>query len=266
MARDLKTQTVLFSLEHNLVDFAAKVFSKIMKQHCREFRAPRRLTDYCQICADFDDKALPQMHKLVTKTRQELTALLGGYFAAWDDYAALQQYGQKPALFCQDFYHYIHRHGRANPCGAHAGTSFPCGRATERASCSDAVLLHTTECDREVEWRAMDRLTCAYNFHRASNDHQKPCIDRMLKSPSHGRLSMICDWAELMTLPLQHKQTSDSFYGTARKELSIFGAVIAEHTPQSTQACPQVIRTSIIILSDILDHTAARTSLLAACP
>lgn len=237
-----------------------QVFSRILRQHCREFREPRRLTDYCQICADFDDSVLPQLKKLQTATRQELEAQSALYFQAWDIHAQTQEYDNKPALLSGDFLHFIDRHDRANPCRHHRGTPFPCGsQSAPRAAAGDLLSLREVEIQRLMDLRAMDKLVSSYNFHRASNDHQKPCIDSLLASPEFNRLTMISDWAELLTLPLQHKQTGEAFYGAARKELSVFGAVIAEHMVGSTVACPKVIHTSILFLSDILDHTATRT-------
>ena len=61
---------------------SSRVFSGILKRHCCHFKKPRRLTDYCQICADFDDKVLPQCRDLVQKSRAELETQLPRYFEA----------------------------------------------------------------------------------------------------------------------------------------------------------------------------------------
>ena len=61
---------------------SARVFSNILKRHCCQFKAPRRLTDYCQICKDFDDQVLPQYRELVENCRAELLQQLPSYFEA----------------------------------------------------------------------------------------------------------------------------------------------------------------------------------------
>ena len=50
--------------------------------------------------------------------------------------------------------------------------------------------LHDVERNRLLDLGAMDRLVASYNFHRASNEHQKPAIDAMLRMPALGRLSI----------------------------------------------------------------------------
>ena len=105
----------------------------------------------------------------------------------------------------------------------------------------------------------MSKLVGSYNFHRASNEVQKPAVDALLKSPEVGRIAIIADWKELMSLPLQKKASGESFFGSARKEISIFGAILTEHLPDSTSDNKVMLRTHVLVLSEILDHTALRT-------
>ena len=70
---------------------SARVFSNILKRHCCQFKAPRRLTDYCQICKDFDDQVLPQYRELVENCRAELLQQLPSYFEAIAE--KLRRYG-----------------------------------------------------------------------------------------------------------------------------------------------------------------------------
>ena len=122
------------------------------------------------------------------------------------------------------------------------------------------------EVNRGIELRAMAKLVLSYNFHRASNEAQKPTLDSLLKAPQIGRVSLLADWKELLSLPLQKKATGESFFGSARKELSIFGAVLLEHLPESAPQKKLMLRTHIIIISEILDHTSLRTcQLLELC-
>ena len=241
-----------------------EVFYNILKQHFREYKKPRLLTDYCQICCDFDEKVLKKMTKLLEATRAELVAQLPSYFSAWDLYAAEQDYAAKPALHIHDLQHFIRRHDRAGPCAEHRDSNFPCGCAAARRGCRDRLSLRDVECNRLLDLRAMDRLVASYNFHRASNDHQKPAIDALLRMPALGRLSIIADWAELMTLPLLPKATDTSFYGTARKELAVFGCCLVEHADSSSADRPVLRKGFLLFISNILDHTACRTTSLLA--
>eukprot|EP00435_Cladocopium_sp_Y103_P042202 s722_g11.t1 len=213
------------------------------------------------------------MTKLLEATREELVAQLPSYFNAWDLYAADKDYAAKPALHIHDLQHYIRRHDRADPCAEHRNRNFPCGCAASRRDCRDRLSLRDVECNRLLDLRAMDRLVASYNFHRASNDHQKPAIDALLRMPALGRLSVIADWAELsviadwaelMTLPLLPKATDTSFYGTARKELAVFGCCLVEHADSSTADRPVLRKGFLLFISDILDHTACRTTSLLA--
>ena len=241
-----------------------QVFSSILKRHFKEYRGPRRLTDYCQICANFDDEVVPQLTKLLAASRVELETLCPSYFKEWDNFATTQDYHLRPALHCNDFEHFVKQRDRRQPCRRHRGSSFPCGQASAHGvrQCKDMLSLREVEIARGVDLRAMDKLVSSYNFHRASNDHQKPCIDEMLQCPRHGRVTILSDFAELMTLPLLAKQTGDSFFGTARKELSVFGSVIVEHTAESTPDAPRILKTCCIYVSEILDHTSTRARIL----
>lgn len=264
--------SVLWGCTENCVTFFSsapvhspvQVFSSILKTHFREYRGPRRLTDYCQICCNFDDEVVPQLNKLLAATRVQLQTLCPTYFKEWDSFAETQDYPLRPALHCNDFEHFVKHHDRRTACRQHRGTNFPCGQASAPGvrQCKDKLALQECEIARGVDLRAMDKMVSSYNFHRASNDHQKPCIDEMLQSPRHGRVTILSDFAELMTLPLLAKQTGDSFFGTARKELSIFGSVIVEHIAQSTPAAPRIIKTCCIFVSEILDHTSTRAKIL----
>ena len=129
------------------------------------------------------------------------------------------------------------------PCARHRGTDFPCGQAPLRTSCADILSLRDVEVNRGIELRAMAKLVLSYNFHRASNEAQKPTLDSLLKAPQIGRVSLLADWKELLSLPLQKKATGESFFGSARKELSIFGAVLLEHLPESAPQKKLMLRT-----------------------
>ena len=222
-----KRKNVIFEETEGLQEqMTSYCFNSIVKRHLKEFKAPRRLTDYCQICADFDDKVLPDMRKLVEKSQQELREQLPDYFVPWDRHAENEQYKDKPALLISDLAHYIQMHDRKTKCSEHRNTEFPCGCSSLRRGCADILALREVEIQRGVELRAMSKLVGSYNHHRASNELQKPAIDALLKSPSLGRLAILADWKELLSLPLQAKATGEAFYGSARKEISIFGVVV----------------------------------------
>lgn len=202
------------------------------------------------------------MKKLIAKTRKQLEALLPNYFTRWDQYAATQQYEDQVALHIHDFQHYIQYHDKQRPCRDHRGTEFPCGCSPLRQDCRDILRLRDIETARGLDLRATEKLVSSYNFHRAANDLQKPVVDRLVAAPASKRMTIIADWKELVTLPLQGIASGEAFYGSARKELSVFGAIVSEHTPASTAASPRYVRTHLLILSDILDHTAARANQL----
>ena len=65
-----------------------RTMKRIMAGHLREYRKPRRLTDYCQICSDMDDKLLPEVQGWMAHWRTELQSLLPGFFDPWDRYLA----------------------------------------------------------------------------------------------------------------------------------------------------------------------------------
>ena len=43
-----------------------RTMKRIMSQHLREFKRPRRLSDYCQICHEMDEQVLPEQRSWMT--------------------------------------------------------------------------------------------------------------------------------------------------------------------------------------------------------
>ena len=62
IARTLtKDRTALFEDEPSLYEnMSARTMHRIMKEHLCHFKKARCQSDYCQYCADYDDKVLPQ--------------------------------------------------------------------------------------------------------------------------------------------------------------------------------------------------------------
>ena len=73
---------------------------------------------------------------------------------------------------------------------------------------------------------------------------------------------LLSDWKELETLPQCFKATGDQFFAQARHEISVWGALLCEHSDTSTSEKPEIMQTYIVVVSKILDHTALRTNQL----
>ena len=115
--------------------------------------------------------------------------------------------------------------------------------------------MRAAEADACNELQGFTKLLDAYLFHQAANEHQKPALTRLQEQPEQKSVTVRSDWKELVTLPLRARQTGEEFYAQARKEISVFGSMISKHKPTSPN---HVLKTRVLILSDILDHTSAR--------
>lgn len=120
--------------------------------------------------------------------------------------------------------------------------------------------LQDLECDICKELKSMSRLLDSYLHHRSANAHQKPLLKRLVDHPGFSSLTLLCDFKELMTLPILGKATGEAFFATANIEISCFGAVLSEHAATSSEENPVVKKSYILILSDTLDHTCTRAN------
>ena len=194
---------------------------------------------------------------------------MANYFEAWDAHCAATGLNleAQPGLYLQDFEHFIRRHCESKPCTEHRNTSFPCGlfHLRKRGSTfpqKDRFDLHQQEALAGHELRALFKLLLGYLHHREAKEVQHKAISALLAEPPLGTVVLLSDWKELETLPQCWQATGDQFFAQARHEISIWGAEIVEHAESSTAEKPQVIRTQLVILSKILDHTALRTNQL----
>ena len=227
-----------------------KTMRRIMQRHLAEYKKARTMSDYCQICFDFDEKVLPAMRALMATTRQELEELCPWYFEVHDAENTTMDHSDRPAALLKHFSDYVTAHSETQQ------------QRRRQMSTRGILDVRDVEIKRGLELRSTQKLLLSYNFHRAANEHQKPALDVLIATPPLGHISLLADWKELVTLPITWKATGEQFYGTARKEISVFGAAVAEHAPDSTQENPQILRTFVLVLSDILDHTCLRTNQL----
>ena len=244
-------------------------FRRVLRRHLTEYRKPRLLTDYCQHCYDLDRKVMVDTRKAIQQWQQTLRNIMANYFEAWDAHCAATGLNleAQPGLYLQDFEHFIRRHCESKPCTEHRNTSFPCGlfHLRKRGSTfpqKDRFDLHQQEALAGHELRALFKLLLGYLHHREAKEVQHKAISALLAEPPLGTVVLLSDWKELETLPQCWQATGDQFFAQARHEISIWGAEIVEHAESSTAEKPQVIRTQLVILSKILDHTALRTNQL----
>ena len=236
---------------------------RISKRFCGQHKPAVSVNDYCIYCHDLETKVMPQVHELVQTVRQTLTEEMAGYWDAWDAYEAANNLVECPGRRLRLLKHYVDQHSSNQPCRHHTQPdSFPCGLACLRARGSGfpqrrRVDLHLKEADAGVKLRDMSKLLDAYLFHRAANEFQKPILARLLEHPAAGTVTILSDFKEQVTLPLRAVKTGEEFYAGARREISIFGSVVAE---RSSDEDDSVLWTRVLIVSDILDHTCARAS------
>ena len=134
IARTLtKDRTALFEDEPSLYEnMSARTMHRIMKEHLCHFKKARCQSDYCQYCADYDDKVLPKAQEMIADARDQLEKIMPNYWQAWDAFLAAEPFKDLPALEIEAFEHYISRHHERHPCAEHRDNDFPCGLADLR--------------------------------------------------------------------------------------------------------------------------------------
>ena len=142
---------------------------------------------------------------------------------------------------------------------------FPCGMYSLRArdkgfTPAQRQDLRDLECDINLELKAMSRLLDSYLHHRAANAQQKPVLKRLVDQPSPSTVTLLCDFKELMTLPILGKTPGEAFYATARMEISCFGCVLSQGLAATADAPQRVRKAYLLIFSDTLDHTCTRAN------
>ena len=244
-------------------------FRRLLQAHMVEYRRPRLLTDYCQHCYDLDRKVMVDVRKAIQHWREGLGNVMENYFQAWDAHCAATNLSleEQAGLYLRDFEHYISKHDANKPCARHQNSAFPCGlfELRKRGSGFDQKRrheLHEQEAMAGHELRALYKLLLGYLHHREAKEVQHASIGALLHNPPLGTVVLLSDWKELETLPQCWQATGDQFFAQARHEVSIWGAELVEHSVQSTAEKPDLVRTQLIVLSTILDHTALRTNQL----
>ncbi|CAK9062324.1 Uncharacterized protein SCF082_LOCUS32497 [Durusdinium trenchii] len=257
IARTLtKDRTALFEDEPSLYEnMSARTMHRIMKEHLCHFKKARCQSDYCQYCADYDDKVLPKAQEMIADARDQLEKIMPNYWQAWDAFLAAEPFKDLPALEIEAFEHYISRHHERHPCAEHRDNDFPCGLADLRKRGSGfrqnlRVDLFSLEATLSTELRAMLRLMLSYNHHKAATEHQDPVLMSLQKSPPCNSTTLVSDWKELVTLPISHKATGEQFYATARMEVSVWGACMVDGNAAQRRRDPSSPLICVILNKD----------------
>ena len=244
-----------------------RTMKRIMKHHFWQYKRAWNESDWCQYCFDLEKKVLPQANELEADVRNRLTAVIPNYFEAFDAHSAAASLINTPGLYLREFRHYIWHHEDKKPCRQHTGQEprFPCGMYSLRArdkgfTPAQRQDLRDLECDINLELKAMSRLLDSYLHHRAANAQQKPVLKRLVDKPSPSTATLLCDFKELMTLPILGKTPGEAFYATARMEISCFGCVLSQGLAATADAPQRVRKAYLLIFSDTLDHTCTRAN------
>ena len=255
-----KDTTSVWREQKDELNLSLSTMRSILRRHLCNYKPPWVQSDMCVYCVDLRQKVLPQAQELVQTCRDKLAAVMDGYFTEFDRYSEEAGLAEKPGLMLREFQHFIWRHAERQPCRKHRGSGFPCGLSHMRSR--EAGLnqrqrgeLHEAEAECCHKLREMSRLLDSYLFHRSANDHQKGVLRRVHEQPEPGHVAALSDFREQFTLPLRAVATGEEYYANARFEISIFGSVVTERAAEGSD---DVLTTHVLILSPILDHTAAR--------
>ncbi len=67
-----------------------------------------------------------------------------------------------------------------------------------------------------------------------------------------GEALILYDWSQSMSLPHGHEETSTMWYGSSRKELALFGCIVAQRKTGSANSFCNIL----LLLPEVLDHTS----------
>ena len=258
MEKDKQNGDGSAELQANL---SVSTLRRLSKKHFRHYKPPTSINDYCIYCLDLKQQVIPdapwlesvllcfvsllllhglpkptqfciwaQVDRLYIKVRSDLTNFMANYFELWDTYEAAAGFSDLPGQRLREFQHFISHHADRQPCSRHRGSNFPCGLSSFRGRGSGfpqrrRVELFAKEAEICVEVTSMSKLLDSY---MAANKLQKPILMHILEKPSANHLVCLSDFKELVTLPIRSIQSGEEFFANARKELSVFGAILSE--------------------------------------
>ena len=114
-----KDRAILFEEALTLYqNMSARTMDRVMKEHLwplpLQYNIPRCLSDYCQYCADYDDKVLPKARDMMDDCREQLQKPMPNYGQAWDEFMKGAVFKHNPVLEMGAFEHYVaHHHEKA---------------------------------------------------------------------------------------------------------------------------------------------------------
>ena len=96
-----------------------------------------------------------------------------------------------------------------------------------------------------------------YDWHMAGSRRQGDHLRGMTEAPPAGSRVILADWKAYVDLPLARVTTTQMEFGTQQKSASVFGVV-----NYSCNADGQVKRTRVLLVTEVLDHTAEATNIM----
>ena len=115
------------------------------------------------------------------------------------------------------------------------------------------------QASHRLQWHK--KLLNAYRFHRECASNQKDGFDQMLANLPLDAAVILFDWKDTLTLPLSNVETGDMFWANSRKDVSVLGLVVWQYHSQGPGQDPEIRRTMVAYVSEILDHTALMSNL-----
>ena len=116
------------------------------------------------------------------------------------------------------------------------------------------------QASHRLQWHK--KLLNAYRFHRECASNQKDGFDKLLANLPLDAAVIMFDWQQRLTLAFANVETGDMFWANSRKEVSVLGLVVWQYHSHSPGQDPEIRKTMVAYVSEILDHTALMSDLL----
>ena len=217
-----------------------KQFFFIVRKNCAWARKAQKKTDFCDHCHLYRTSIAPGSVKSIKVARDNLMKLLPTYFVPFDTDAP--SLSDNAVEHLEAFYKYVFSHDK--------------NRAQDRRQLSRTTRLALHEKEAAICHRLRHEVKVAqsYAWHVQTAERQAAACHRDKRNMERGDVILWMDYKAKFSLPCASVETSDMYWGSQRKELTVFGIVVADFLAD------EVRQQNIFYISSIIENTGLMTS------
>lgn len=238
-ARTLMKTPAQILRDHPSLGIGPTSFRRLLRSSLLEFRKPTRLTDMCTHCVQYQKKIIPRYSAFWNQARKNIERFCPSYFlSSWD-----RAPNVKAAINCVDTLKLVD------------GLLLYLGRHSVRAAAirptGDALIqLQAEEKSVIIDLKLHRRVIESYDWHIVAAQRVRDAVRDVRTDLPRGVVHYQGDFMENVNLPRANVETSDMFYGQARKTVGVYTAYILQWIDNKVEEL------FIIVVAEVVDKTA----------